>query len=128
LTGIWSYSFLGKPLPIEVSAIKDTDDVVKGFVIASALIGCVIGGALSGFISKSWGRKNGLIIAAIAFFISALRAWNPKAFNILEHWMFIHLFYIASLEVLVLVLHLCSHRCTLLKLLLQIFKPFTFLS
>ncbi len=81
LTGIWAYSFLSKPLPVEASAIKDTVDAVKGFVIASALIGCVIGGALSGFISKSWGRKNGLIIAAIAFLLSAIGAWKPEAFN-----------------------------------------------
>lgn len=82
LTGLWAYSFLSKPLPVEDSAIKDTVDAVKGFVIASALIGCVIGGALSGFISKSWGRKNGLIIAAIAFFLSAIGAWRPEAFNV----------------------------------------------
>ncbi len=81
LTGIWAYSFLSKPLPVEASAIKDTVDAVKGFVIASALIGCVIGGALSGFISKSWGRKNGLIITAIAFLLSAIGAWKPEAFN-----------------------------------------------
>ncbi|MDE3143838.1 MAG: D-xylose transporter XylE [Bacteroidota bacterium] len=80
-TGFWAYSFLSKPLPAEVSAIKDTVDAVKGFIISSALIGCVIGGSLSGFISKSLGRKNGLIIAAIAFFLSAVGAWKPEAFN-----------------------------------------------
>lgn len=81
LTGIWAASFLSKPLPTDASAIKDTADAVKGFVISSALIGCVIGGSLSGFISKSLGRKNGLIIAAIAFFLSAVGAWKPEAFN-----------------------------------------------
>ncbi len=82
LTGIWAYSFLNKPLPSDIAAIKDTADAVKGFVISSALIGCVIGGSLSGFISKSLGRKNGLIIAAIAFFLSAVGAWKPEAFNV----------------------------------------------
>jgi len=62
--------------------LQDTADAIKGFVIASALIGCVIGGSLSGFISKSLGRKNGLIIAAVAFFLSAIGAWNPEAFNV----------------------------------------------
>ncbi len=62
--------------------MQDTADAIKGFVIASALIGCVIGGSLSGFISKSLGRKNGLIIAAVAFFLSAIGAWNPEAFNV----------------------------------------------
>jgi MFS transporter, SP family, xylose:H+ symportor len=82
LLGIWAFFFFGKPLPQDNSAIKDTVDAVKGFVIASALIGCVIGGAMAGFISKSLGRKNGLIIAAIAFFISAIGAWKPEAFNV----------------------------------------------
>jgi len=80
---IWVVGFLKKAIPTEADAslLKDTADAVKGFVVASALIGCVIGGALAGFISKSFGRKNGLIIAAIAFFLSAIGAWKPEAFN-----------------------------------------------
>jgi len=78
----WAIFFLGKSLPLEGDALRDTADIVKGFVIASALIGCIIGGALSGFISKSFGRKKGLIIAAIAFFISAIGAWKPETLNI----------------------------------------------
>jgi len=81
LTIGWGYFFLKKPLPVDISSIKDTAAAVKGFVIASALIGCVIGGALAGFISKSFGRKNGLVIAAVAFFVSAVGAWRPEAFN-----------------------------------------------
>lgn len=81
LTG-WVISFMSKDIPTEGSALKDTADAVKGFVVASALIGCIIGGAISGFISKSLGRKNGLIIAAIAFFLSAVGAWKPEVFNV----------------------------------------------
>jgi SP family xylose:H+ symportor-like MFS transporter len=66
---------------LESSALQDTADAIKGFVIASALIGCVIGGASAGFVSKSIGRKNGLFIAAVAFFISAIGAWNPEGLN-----------------------------------------------
>ncbi|HEX2919969.1 MAG TPA: D-xylose transporter XylE [Bacteroidales bacterium] len=79
---IWAFSFLSKTIATEGTALQDTADVIKGFVIASALIGCIIGGALSGFISKSVGRKNGLIIAAIAFFLSAVGAWRPEQLNI----------------------------------------------
>lgn len=82
LVAVWACTFLSKPLPKDISSIKDTVDAVKGFVIASALIGCIIGGALAGFVSKSLGRKNGLIIAAVAFFLSAIGAWKPEAFNI----------------------------------------------
>jgi SP family xylose:H+ symportor-like MFS transporter len=77
----WAVKFIGKPIPSEPQALQDIADTIKGFVIASALIGCVIGGAMAGFISKSLGRKNGLIIAAVAFFISAIGAWRPEYFN-----------------------------------------------
>lgn len=79
---IWAVFFLRKSIPTEGSALQDTADIIKGFVIASALIGCIIGGASSGFISKSVGRKNGLMIAAVAFFLSAIGAWKPEALNI----------------------------------------------
>jgi SP family xylose:H+ symportor-like MFS transporter len=82
ILSLWVISFLHKAIPTDASALKDTADSIKGFVIASALIGCVIGGALAGFISKSLGRKNGLIIAAVAFFLSAVGAWRPETFNV----------------------------------------------
>ena len=78
---IWVITFLSKAIPTDTPALKDTADAIKGFVVASALIGCIIGGAAAGFISKSLGRKNGLFIAAIAFLISAIGAWRPETFN-----------------------------------------------
>jgi SP family xylose:H+ symportor-like MFS transporter len=77
----WSASFLGKAISYAPAALQDTANAIKGFVIASALIGCVIGGAAAGFVSKSLGRKNGLLLAAVAFFISAIGAWHPESFN-----------------------------------------------
>jgi len=79
---IWFAGYISKAIPSDPSFLKETADSVKGFVIASALIGCIIGGAISGFISKSLGRKNGLIISAVAFFLSAIGAWKPEMFNI----------------------------------------------
>jgi MFS transporter, sugar porter (SP) family len=81
---IWAVSFLTQALPnsTDVEAMKNMADAVKGFVIASALIGCIIGGAAAGFVSKSLGRKNGLFIAAVAFFVSAVGAWKPEVFNV----------------------------------------------
>jgi len=80
---VWAYFFNSKPIPTieQATELKDTVDAVKGFVIASALIGCIIGGALAGFISKTFGRKNGLIIAAVAFLLSAIGTWKPETFN-----------------------------------------------
>ena len=51
-----------------------------GLVVSSALIGCVIGGVFGGVISKKLGRKNGLILAAVLFLISALGSSMPELF------------------------------------------------
>lgn len=70
------------PLPQDTAAIRDVTGSVKGFVVSSALVGCIIGAALSGFIAKSFGRKKGLIITATLLSISALGAWQPEFLNI----------------------------------------------
>lgn len=49
-----------------------------GFTTASALIGCIIGSALSGFLAPRLGRKKSLILAGCLFFISALGSMHPE--------------------------------------------------
>lgn len=49
-----------------------------GFTCASALIGCIIGSALSGWCASGWGRKRSLILAGILFFVSALGSMEPE--------------------------------------------------
>jgi MFS transporter, SP family, xylose:H+ symportor len=49
-----------------------------GAVVSSALIGCIIGGLIGGWVSLHIGRKRGLIIAAVLFLISALGAAAPE--------------------------------------------------
>lgn len=80
---IYSFFYHAQQMPAagDVEGLKSIADSAKGFVISSALIGCIIGGALAGFVSKSFGRKKGLIIAASAFTISAVGAWRPELFN-----------------------------------------------
>ena len=51
-----------------------------GFVVSSALIGCIIGGISGGIISKKLGRKNGLILAAVLFLLSAIGSAMPEMF------------------------------------------------
>ncbi len=51
-----------------------------GFVVSSALIGCIIGGVSGGLISKKLGRKNGLILAALLFLFSAIGSSMPEMF------------------------------------------------
>lgn len=56
---------------------------IKGFTISSALVGCIIGGSLGGYISQSMGRKRGLILAALLFLMSALGSAMPEKLNFL---------------------------------------------
>jgi SP family xylose:H+ symportor-like MFS transporter len=52
--------------------------LAHGATISSALIGCIIGGSLSGILSSNLGRKKSLLLAAFLFFISALGSGNPE--------------------------------------------------
>ena len=56
----------------------DYTDGWHGFTSASALIGCIIGSAISGFLATNLGRKKSLIIAGLLFFISALGSMDPE--------------------------------------------------
>ena len=60
------------------------NDGWHGFTSASALIGCIIGSALSGLLATNLGRKKSLIIAGLLFFISALGSMEPE-FLFFEH-------------------------------------------
>ena len=51
---------------------------LHGFVVSSALIGCIIGGLISGFMATRLGRRNALIVASIMFFLSALGSYMPE--------------------------------------------------
>ncbi len=59
-------------------------DTWHGFTSASALIGCIIGSALSGFLATNLGRKRSLIVAGLLFFVSALGSMEPE-FLFFEH-------------------------------------------
>ena len=52
---------------------------VHGATVSSALIGCILGGALSGFLSSRLGRKRSLLIAALLFFVSAIGSAFPES-------------------------------------------------
>jgi SP family xylose:H+ symportor-like MFS transporter len=51
-----------------------------GFLVSSALIGCVIGGLSGGWVSLKLGRKRGLVLAAVLFLVSALGSAMPEMF------------------------------------------------
>ncbi|TVQ06546.1 MAG: D-xylose transporter XylE [Balneolaceae bacterium] len=52
--------------------------IFHGLTISSALIGCIIGGVISGILSTAFGRKKTLMIAALLFFISAIGSAFPE--------------------------------------------------
>jgi len=51
-----------------------------GATVSSALIGCILGSAISGVFAEKLGRKNSLLLAAIMFFVSACGAAYPEFF------------------------------------------------
>lgn len=53
-------------------------DTMHGITSSSALIGCIIGSALSGIFASRLGRKKSLFIAGFFFFLSALGSYYPE--------------------------------------------------
>lgn len=54
------------------------DKVMHGITSSSALIGCVLGGAVSGFCASRLGRRDSLRLASVLFFLSALGSYYPE--------------------------------------------------
>jgi SP family xylose:H+ symportor-like MFS transporter len=52
-------------------------DFIHGLTCSSALIGCVIGALISGWMANRLGRKRTLFVAGILFFVSALGSAQP---------------------------------------------------
>ena len=57
---------------------------MHGFVTSSALIGCIIGGLISGIMATRLGRRNALIFASVLFFL--LRDRSLQTLSI-SHWL-----------------------------------------
>ncbi|MDE6051672.1 MAG: D-xylose transporter XylE [Paramuribaculum sp.] len=53
-------------------------DTLHGITSSSALIGCIIGSAISGFLASRLGRKPTLMFAGILFLVSALGSYYPE--------------------------------------------------
>src|SRR5262249_44279711 len=58
-----------------IGFVKDKfalDAVMEGWYVSSALVGCLAGVAMAGFLSDRFGRKRILIVAAILFSVSGI--------------------------------------------------------
>jgi len=65
------------------SVLTDTlRNSIFGFMISSALVGCIIGASMGDKIANSLGRRNGLLVAAVLFIISAFGSGYPDTLNI----------------------------------------------
>lgn len=53
-------------------------DVIHGITSSSALLGCIVGSALSGLCAQRLGRKRSLVVAGVFFFVSALGSYYPE--------------------------------------------------
>jgi SP family xylose:H+ symportor-like MFS transporter len=51
---------------------------LSGFTISAALIGCIIGAMLAGWISTRWGRRGALLLSAALFVLSSLGSSMPE--------------------------------------------------
>ncbi len=60
---------------------NDAANSIRGFIISSALVGCIVGGAIGGAISNKLGRRNGMILAAIMFGITSVGSAMPDTLN-----------------------------------------------
>ena len=56
----------------------DLDAAMKGWVVGSALLGCLLGAASSGVISNALGRRTSLILSALLFTLSAWGSGLPS--------------------------------------------------
>lgn len=61
-----------------LSQYFNLDPAMKGWVVGSALIGCLVGAISAGYLSMRFGRKISLIISAVLFTISAWGSGLPS--------------------------------------------------
>ncbi|MCZ0752493.1 sugar porter family MFS transporter [Aeromonas enteropelogenes] len=72
----YDWVVIGGAKPFYEAYFAITDPAQSGWAMSSALVGCVLGAAISGWTADRFGRKKPLILAAILFTISA---WGTAA-------------------------------------------------
>jgi len=64
---------------IDPRALEETAaNSLLGFTVSSALIGCIIGGLIGGWMALTLGRKKSMIVAAILLIVSAIGSGFPE--------------------------------------------------
>ncbi len=57
-------------------------DTAMGFAASCALLGCILGALIAGYICTRFGRKSSLLFAALLFFVSAVGSALPDVFSL----------------------------------------------
>lgn len=58
-------------------------NAMEGFIVSSALLGCIVGAAISGWVSQRFGRRKSLFVAAILFLLAAVgSAWPEIGYHL----------------------------------------------
>lgn len=63
---------------LDAAHYGDAATFYHGATVSSALIGCIIGGLISGIFATRFGRRNSLLIASALFFLSAIGSSYPE--------------------------------------------------
>lgn len=57
---------------------QNLSTLIHGITTSSALVGCIIGGLISGLLASKLGRRKSLLLASVLFFLSALGSGYPE--------------------------------------------------
>jgi len=77
---VWYFRFWMEPNTLT----EGMANAIDGFTISSALVGCIIGGSIAGYVSQTVGRRNGMLLAAVLFTISAIGSAIPDTINFMH--------------------------------------------
>ncbi|NWA39658.1 sugar porter family MFS transporter [Pseudomonas reactans] len=82
----YDWVVIGGAKPFYEAYFHITDPATSGWAMSSALVGCILGAMVSGWLSDRFGRRLPLIIAAIAFTLSAVGTALANDFDWFVFW------------------------------------------
>lgn len=82
----YDWVVIGGAKPFYEAYFHITDPATSGWAMSSALVGCIVGAMVSGWLSDRFGRRLPLIIAAIAFTLSAVGTALANDFDWFVFW------------------------------------------
>ncbi|MGN8853214.1 MFS transporter [Anaerobiospirillum succiniciproducens] len=81
----YDWVVIGGAKPFYEAYFGINDPFLSGWAMSSALLGCVVGAIISGYMSDGLGRKRTLIISAVLFTVSA---WGTAWFDTFDPFVF----------------------------------------